>query len=69
MSHGHQDPDTPEPRTAKGKALQRSDQDLERLSEVSQWDINKARAYWEEHAPEDAKGLIEAEPEAPETRP
>lgn len=69
MSHGHQDPDTPEPPKARGKALCRTDAELDQLSEVSQWDINQARALWEDKAPEEYKGLIEAEPQAPEPEP
>ncbi|MDR3634335.1 MAG: hypothetical protein P4L84_11070 [Isosphaeraceae bacterium] len=63
MSEPTKDDQTP---TAKGKSLHRTDQELERLSEVTQWDVNQARAFWEDNAPDDFKGLIEAEPKAEE---
>lgn len=51
------------PPTARGKALRRSDAELDELARVSQWDINTARAYWREKTDPEFKELIEAEAE------
>lgn len=51
------------PTRARGKALPRSGVDLDRMSEVTDADIARARASWKTRAPGPLKGLIDATPE------
>ena len=46
---------------ARGKALPRDEATLEEISQVTDEDIEAARAFWEAHAPARFKGLIEAD--------
>lgn len=59
------DPPSEKPR-ARGKALPRSALDIDRLSEVTDADIARARKGWKRRAPEAFKGLIDAEVEPEE---
>ena len=43
-----------------------TDAELEDLADVTPEDVAEAVAFWEAHAPEDDKGLIEAVPPAKE---
>lgn len=52
-------PPDPKPR-AKGNALPRSSLDIDRMSEVTDADIARARKSWKAKAPDPFKGLIDA---------
>jgi hypothetical protein len=56
------DPTPPDdPPRAKGKAIRRSDEELDALAEVTPEDIEAARDLWDKDAPERYRGLIDAE--------
>lgn len=50
----------PPPARHLGRALPRTDADLERLATITPADVHAARVLWEELAPERYRGLIEA---------
>lgn len=56
------EPDPTTPRRPRGHALPRSGVDLDRMSEVTDLDIARARKTWLRLAPELSRGLIEAKP-------
>jgi hypothetical protein len=45
---------------AKGRALPRTDDDLDRLSRISRQDREAGISFWHNHAPAKFKGLIDA---------
>jgi hypothetical protein len=61
-------PDIPpdESRRASGKALSRSGLDIDRLSEVTEKDIARARRDWRSRVSDAFKRLIDAKPESEE---
>jgi hypothetical protein len=44
-----------------GKPLELTDEQLEELAQVSPADIEKAKALWRAHAPEEFRDLLDAE--------
>jgi hypothetical protein len=57
-------PDPPqEPKRARGHALPRSGPEIDRISQVTDLDVVRARKLWKAKAPEPFKGLIDAKPE------
>jgi hypothetical protein len=61
------DPNASE-RRASGKALPRNGLDIDRLSEVTEKDISKARRDWKARTPDAVKRLIDAKPESEEEK-
>jgi hypothetical protein len=49
-----------DPRTAKGKSLNRSEADLDMVSQVNSRDLKEAREDWKARTLEGYEGLIEA---------
>ena len=49
-----------QPRTRRGRALERDDKTLERLALTTPSDVEDARLWWREHAPRGFKSLLEA---------
>jgi hypothetical protein len=49
-----------------GSAIDWSEDDLDRLSEISQSDIESAQAWWRQHAPARYRRLLDAQPEIDE---
>jgi len=45
---------------AKGKALDWTDTQLEEIAVVSEADQETAKVFWQKHAPDDAKELLNA---------
>lgn len=50
-------------RTARGHAPILTDADLDAMAEVTPDDVAEALEFWEQNAPEDSKGLLDAEPD------
>jgi hypothetical protein len=57
----------PDPPTrTRGNAIPRTALDMDRMAEVTDRDIAKARASWKTRAPDSYKGLIDARPDPEE---
>jgi hypothetical protein len=54
------------PERAKGNAIPRTALDMDRMAEVTDRDIAKARTSWKTRAPDPYKGLIDARPDPDE---
>lgn len=51
------------PKRTKGKPLPLTDEELDAMSEITPADIAGAKALWDEFAPPDMRGLLDAKPE------
>lgn len=56
------EPESPAPRKPLGDALQWTDAEIESMSQITDKDIELAKRWWEKHAPENAKRLLDAKP-------
>ena len=44
-----------------GKPLQLTDEELEKLSQVTPGDIEKAKVFWRQHVPDEFETLLDAQ--------
>jgi uncharacterized protein YdaT len=51
----------PDKKIPLGKPLELTDEQLDQLAQVTPIDIEKAKAFWRAHAPEEFKDLLDAE--------
>lgn len=54
--------DNPKNVVPLGKPLELTDAQLDQMSEVTQTDIEKAKAFWRNNAPAEFETLLDAEP-------
>jgi hypothetical protein len=62
MSAGAEKPSRPAPIVARGEVEELSDEELERLAEISPSDIEEAKAAFRRHAPPAFRNLLDAAP-------
>lgn len=56
------EPESPTPRKPLGDARQWTDAEIEAMSQITDEDIELAKRWWEKHAPDKAKRLLDAKP-------